>query len=284
MPRRPCASEKRFRTLIQFSFDVYWKRCAASRHAAGVRRSLRRSADPRPRSEGALGSPLCRAWRGRLARASRHARCAPAVSRFRARAPRRTAADAITPSWGYRCSTKGRFIGYRGVRPTSPIASGSSRRSARTRRTWPRRSDSRTREAGPSRRDARRHLLVGRDVPHLRHGIRGEASARHERGADPSSINPVDDERFWSIFQKRRETKADVEMERRIVLEGGTMKHLHVIGRSVLDQTGGRGYVTVVERTPSATHRGRACRPRCGFSRAWTGSTAPCRRAPIRSS
>jgi len=51
-------------------------------------------------------------------------------------------------------------------------------------------------------------------------------------------IHPDDVERFWSIFQSARQAKADFEMEHRIVLEGGTVKHLHVIGRSVLDATG----------------------------------------------
>jgi PAS domain S-box-containing protein len=51
-------------------------------------------------------------------------------------------------------------------------------------------------------------------------------------------IHPDDVARFWSTFQSARQAKADFEMEHRIVLEGGTIKHLHVIGRSVLDGAG----------------------------------------------
>jgi PAS domain S-box-containing protein len=51
-------------------------------------------------------------------------------------------------------------------------------------------------------------------------------------------IHPDDVERFWSIFQSARQTKANFEMEHRIVLDDGTIKHLHVIGRSVLDAAG----------------------------------------------
>jgi PAS domain S-box-containing protein len=51
-------------------------------------------------------------------------------------------------------------------------------------------------------------------------------------------IHPDDVERFWSTFQSARQAKADFEIEHRIVLEDGSVKHLHVIGRSVLDATG----------------------------------------------
>ena len=81
-------SEERFRTIVQFSFDVYWESDAQHRFIRQV--FAERLADaPAPGSEigkNSLGSALPRARRRSLAQASRHPRCPPAIPRLRARA------------------------------------------------------------------------------------------------------------------------------------------------------------------------------------------------------
>ncbi len=77
-------SGERFRTLVQFSFDVYWETDAQHRF---IRQEFAEGlADaPAPGSEigkNSMGSALPRTRRRGLAQASRDARCPPAIPRF----------------------------------------------------------------------------------------------------------------------------------------------------------------------------------------------------------
>jgi PAS domain S-box-containing protein len=112
------ASEERFRTLVQFSFDVYWETDAQHRFTRQEftegsptrrpqgRRSARHAGKYRIWSRTRrLGASIAR----RSTRTSRSA-----ISRSRGLIP--TVASAMCPLRDYRCSTKrGRFTGYRGV-------------------------------------------------------------------------------------------------------------------------------------------------------------------------
>ena len=82
------ASEERFRTLVQFSFDVYWESDAQHRF---IRQEFAESVVDAPGAglrarQDAMGSALFRARCRGLAQASGDARCSPPVPRLRARA------------------------------------------------------------------------------------------------------------------------------------------------------------------------------------------------------
>ena len=130
------ASEERFRTLVQFSFDVYWETdAAASLHSPGVLRTADGRAGARIRDrQDPLGDPVRRARRRGLAQAPGHARRASAVPGFRARAPDcRTAASATSPFPASRCSTRsGASSATAASAATSPSASAPRRSTGRT--------------------------------------------------------------------------------------------------------------------------------------------------------
>ena len=91
------ASEERFRTLVQFSFDVYWETDAQhrfTRQEFSERRAQRADARRRARQD-PLGDSVSRARRRGLAQASRHARCAPSVPGLRDRSPNRRGRRAL---------------------------------------------------------------------------------------------------------------------------------------------------------------------------------------------
>ena len=74
-------SEERFRTLVQFSFDVYWETDAQHRF---VRQEFAEGLEDAPAlgseiGKNSVGSALHRAGRRGLAPAPRDARCPPAI-------------------------------------------------------------------------------------------------------------------------------------------------------------------------------------------------------------
>ena len=110
-------SEERFRTLVQFSFDVYWETDAQHRFS---RQEFAEGLPEAPARDEIgkklVGSALPRARRRGLAQAPRDHRCPPAIPRFRDRATYARRRQALCVRlWAPVFDKSGRFVGYRGV-------------------------------------------------------------------------------------------------------------------------------------------------------------------------
>jgi PAS domain S-box-containing protein len=134
------ASEERFRTLVQFSFDVYWETDALHRFTrqefANTLLMRRQSAQRSARLDGKFptSSPMTKPGVGTARHSMRI--CRSAISNWRDRHP--TAGSAMCPYLGYRYSTlKGNSWDTVASGVTLPSARERKRRFGAARRTWP---------------------------------------------------------------------------------------------------------------------------------------------------
>jgi PAS domain S-box-containing protein len=234
------ASEKRFRTLVQFSFDVYWESDAQHRF---IRQEFAESLADAPAPGSELGKtrwevpylePDEEAWR-------RHRATLDAHLPFRDFELAR-----LTPDGGKRYVSvsglpifddTGRFIGYRGVGrhiTERKHAEEALRRS----------------EAYLAESQRLTHTGSWAYDPVTKKAIYWSEERFRIFGLDPRRGSPPDNEEFLRVvhpedrermFERTREAsrdKVDYALDYRIVLPDGTLKHLHEIGHPVLDKAG----------------------------------------------
>jgi PAS domain S-box-containing protein len=251
------ASEERFRTLVQFSFDVYWETDAQHRF---TRQEFAESLADAPAPGSEIGKtrwevpylePDEEAWRNHRATLDAHLP-------FRDFELARPAPDGgkryVSVSGLPVFDETGRFIGYRGVGRHI---------------TDRKRSEEALRQSQAYLAEAQRLSHTGSwafDVASNEYVYASEECLRifeldaHEdsrtREAVSRLIHPEDWPRVNEAFEKSVHEKVDTSSEFKIRLPSGTVKHVHVIRHPVLNDAG--DVVQVVGSVIDITERKRA--------------------------